>query len=468
MSTADPLAYREVVARLENQFEEVRGQEFYEELFPGNECRGDNSQDYSKPNAIYLWREVSRQRRRIMLADTWEEDYMEYVDGNPRALCSGLVYRGRANKLENAQRMNALIFDLDGVGDGELQNLLYRCGEPPKYHRTMPQPTFLVASGTGLHVYYLLDEPIDLYPATKQQLKALKDDLTFRLWDYGGTTRLETVQYQSFGQTFRMVGSINEKYGNRIRAFRTGEPVSLENLNAYTMNPENKVDLSCKRLRGVTPIDEAKKKWPGWYQKTVVEGQEASRWDIAGKVHGSDPYALYHWWIRQATNIVGGHRYFFMFCMVAYARKCGVPYSKLKEDIKEVFEFLKTVPHIAPLTEDDMKAALKSWKKDFYNFRLEDIEKLTALRIPRNKRNGRPRADHVKLMNFVRDEINGHKDTWREGNGRPKGSSQQKQIVEQWCAAHPDGRKADCIRETGLSKPTVYRWWSKTTANGRK
>jgi len=460
MSKIDPLEYSAVIARLENQFEEVLGQDFYEELFPDNECSGEQCQDYSKPNAIYLWRDGSRQRRRIMLQDAWSEDYLAYVDENPRALCSGLVYRGRANRLDNAQKMYAMIFDLDCVGDDELQNLLYRSGESPKYHRTMPQPTFLVSSGTGLHVYYLLEEPIDLYPAAMQQLKALKDDLTFRLWDYGGTTKLETVQYQSFGQTFRMVGSINEKYGNKIRAFRTGEPVSLETLNAYTMRPKNKVDLSCKRLQGMTPLDEAKKKWPGWYQKRVVEGQEASRWDIAGKVHGSDPYALYHWWIRQASDIVGGHRYFFMLCMVAYARKCGVPYSQLKEDIKEVFELLKTIPHSAPLTEDDMKAALKSWKNDFYNFRLEDIEKLTALRIPRNKRNGRKQALHLKMARAIRDIA--HEEAgkdWRQGNGRkPK-----QQIVADWQAAHPDGRKADCIRETGLSKPTVYRWWSQTT-----
>lgn len=32
-------------------------------------------------------------------------------------------------------------------------------------------------------------------------------------------------------------------------------------------------------------------------------------------------------------------------------------------------------------------------------------------------------------------------------------------IVEEWQRQHPDGKKADCIRETGLSKPTVYKWW---------
>ena len=32
-------------------------------------------------------------------------------------------------------------------------------------------------------------------------------------------------------------------------------------------------------------------------------------------------------------------------------------------------------------------------------------------------------------------------------------------VVKQWRAEHPNGKKAECIRDTGLSKPTVYKWW---------
>ena len=45
---------------------------------------------------------------------------------------------------------------------------------------------------------------------------------------------------------------------------------------------------------------------------------------------------------------------------------------------------------------------------------------------------------------------------WRDGNGRkPK-----KEIVQKWRLEHPDGKKVDCIRDTGLTKPTVYKWWN--------
>ena len=63
-------------------------------------------------------------------------------------------------------------------------------------------------------------------------------------------------------------------------------------------------------------------------------------------------------------------------------------------------------------------------------------------------------ADHLKLARFIRDEIKGNTN-WREGNGRkPK-----QEIVLEWRTRNPNGKKADCIRETGLSKPTVYKWW---------
>ena len=41
----------------------------------------------------------------------------------------------------------------------------------------------------------------------------------------------------------------------------------------------------------------------------------------------------------------------------------------------------------------------------------------------------------------------------------PEGRPTQEQTVREWRRFHPNGKKADCIRETGLSKPTVYKWW---------
>ena len=110
--------YRGCYEYLSAQYPEVGGYEFYKELFPDNENSGERHTDFSHPNAVYLYRdeqsEDKKLRRRKMYNDTWEQDYMEFVEGNSLTLCSGLAYRRKENRLENAQRMYALIFDLDG------------------------------------------------------------------------------------------------------------------------------------------------------------------------------------------------------------------------------------------------------------------------------------------------------------------------------------------------------------------
>ena len=94
----------------------------------------------------------------------------------------------------------------------------------------------------------------------------------------------------------------------------------------------------------------------------------------------------------------------------------------------------------------------------YATFPIRDIEKLTCIPIPRNKRNYRKQADHIKIMNFIRDEVNGNKE-WRNKDGRPKGSGTKEQIVADWQAVHPTGKKIECERETGLSRHTVLKWW---------
>lgn len=215
-----------------------------------------------------------------------------------------------------------------------------------------------------------------------------------------------------------MVGSINEKYGTPLVAFRTGERVTLEYLNPYA-KPENRVDVNRPFRPSKMTRAEAKEAYPEWYERVVVNGDKRrQQWDIAGKVHGDDPHALYHWWLKRIGEIKGGHRYFFLMCMAIYAYKCGVSKKQLCQDMQEAFEDLQMVKHENVLTEDDVKSALEAYDKEYFNFTIADIEALTDVRIERNKRNGRKQIEHIKLMNFIRDEINGNKDwqkrEWKE------------------------------------------------------
>lgn len=455
-----PGSYYELVKVLGALYEEVDGCSFYEYLFPDNERQGEARDDYFYPNAVYLYQANREQesykdrkmRRRIMLSDTWETDYCEYIEGNQLSLCSGLAYRGRYNRLQNAQRMYALIFDLDGVGEHEFRILQYRLGMAPMYASSMPMPTFLVASGAGLHVYYVFQEPIDLYPNIKLQLKALKYALTQRLWDYNYTSTVKEPQYQSINQTFRMVGSINGKYGNVIRAYQTGDRVTLDELNQY-VKADSRVDVNRPFKPSRMTREQAKEAYPEWYQRVVVEKKRRlKKWDIKSK----QGYALYNWWLNRVGEVQGGHRYYYLMCMVIYACKCDVPRNKLVVDMNTAYEYLKTIAHDNPLTREDIKSALETYDKEYYNFTIDDIVKLSGLHIEKSKRNGRKQTVHLERARAVQkiDYPNGE---WRDGNGRPSAEP----TIRKFMQRHPDARKIDVIEGTGKSAKTVYKYYDR-------
>ena len=47
----------------------------------------------------------------------------------------------------------------------------------------------------------------------------------------------------------------------------------------------------------------------------------------------------------------------------------------------------------------------------------------------------------------------------KAAEGRPRGSGTAQEKVLAWRAQHPDGRKADCHKETGLDPKTIRKWW---------
>jgi len=135
--------FRDCYDLLSNVYDQVNGEDFYRYIFPDNENSGELYSDFSHPNAIYLYQDEQdegsqrRLRRRIMLNDTWADDYRDYVECNGMTLCSGLTYHSRSNKLQYAQTMNALIFDLDGVGRKELERVLERTTGAGEVYRSI-------------------------------------------------------------------------------------------------------------------------------------------------------------------------------------------------------------------------------------------------------------------------------------------------------------------------------------------
>ena len=111
-----------------------------------------------------------------------------------------------------------------------------------------------------------------------------------------------------------------------------------------------------------------------------------------------------------------------------------------------------------PFTEQDIKSALKSYKENYKTFPRKDIEKITAIAMPENKRNYRTQEMHLKGARAIQ-EINNP--DWRNEKGRPKGSGTKEKKVKDFIKKNPDKTPTQIARELGVSRPTVYKYLKK-------
>ena len=107
------------------------------------------------------------------------------------------------------------------------------------------------------------------------------------------------------------------------------------------------------------------------------------------------------------------------------------------------------------------------YHENYVTYSRQEAERVSAIHMPANKRNGRKQEAHLIRARAVQN-IDYPDGEWRNREGRPKGSSEQRKMVIEWRKHNPEGKKVDCVRETGLTKPTVYKWWNECNVNARE
>lgn len=435
----------DILGALDALFEEVHYMDFYRDIFPVGsfEERGEYEDGKYNGIAIAIEKGSKRAKRRTITDDL--DTIADMAGSNDFCLMSPISYAGKSRKSSNARFMYALAIDLDGMTERKhwdfFMEQINRGHEMLQFVWGLPRPTYLVSSGSGIHIYYVFKQPIPMFKNIVEELEKLKRRLTWQAWTQGASSLHDKVQYESLFQGFRVVGTIT-KDGGRCRAFSVGEKVTVEYLNKFVPEDHRAVSFVYK---SDLLLQDAKKKYPEWYQRRIVEKRPRNTWTCKK--------AVYDWWIRKLKEgAEQGHRYWCIMTLATYAQKCGVPRETLEEDAYGLIPFMNTKGD--EFTEDDVMHALEAYTDSYVTYPIDTIVWRTGIQIEKNKRNFRKQALHLERARAVQN-IDYPCGEWRNKEGRPDKLS----VVAEWRSEHPEGTKAECVRETGLSKKTVYRWW---------
>lgn len=371
-------------------------------------------------------------------------------------LLSPLSYAGRRPRLDRAHELFALVFDLDGLRvDGGtpvgLEDLFYQMESTPERPPLLPIPTYAVSSGTGLHLYYMLDQPLPVWPNVLERLRLFRIAFTHRLWNRYVTELADEVQLESVVQSFRMVGTMAKDGEQVVRAFKTGGRITMDELNMYV--PEGSRVTSDLYTAKYT-LEEACEKWPDW--------RPDWRWRAMSAETGMPQWHvkrdLFDWWCRRVEGgePFVGNRYWCIFVAAAYAAKCCVPYEELEAWAYRVRPVLDSMSKDANnrFTVNDVQDALAAYGNPLsVKLRRDKVSEKTQLPMPVNKRNGRKQDVHLARARVLQsfDDPDGN---WRNKNGAPK----KARVVREYAYNHPDASHSAIARALGVSRPTVIKW----------
>lgn len=472
---------------------------FYHAMFPDGTLQKKGNDSDGKPNVIVLedtGKEIDRGVdpkgnklvKRIMHRYTLHDGLEELeelrklsIEQNTFMFLAPVSYYGKSRSSRNARYLHAIMIDLDYVGERELDNLLHQMERG-----AIPYANYLVSSGTGLHVVYLLEHPVPLMTRYVTGLQVLKRELTDRVWNANtSASDPDKKQTQGIFQGFRMVGSatkLNGDIGNpKIKQPYVAEcfshdatpPATIPYLLSFVPNLRGKKDMDglaalrelTQEARKKTPVAQAKELWPEWYERCVVNGEPRGGW-----TYGRAGYDRVLSVIRDQASV--DHRYWCIFYLAVMANKCGVSYDELEDDaygLLDRFDALSVEPSNR-FTANDVAAALEAFEGGSAAGRARRYtqgfcerkaavsygEKMGHGSNPPDKR--LPKDLSLEKARMTRDlNQKAHGTNWWD-NGNRDGAPTKAVQVWKTAAENPGLSMSALARVAGVSRPTVYKW----------
>ena len=416
--------------------------------------------------AIYGKRKRTADQKNKTFVITSQVEQLNEILQHPFVIISPVSYTGKRRTKSNARYLYAIAIDIDSVDGKNLDNLLYQSDPTRKVPLTFPQPQIIVNSGSGIHIYFLLESPHPMFNDVYPILNKVKKELTRRVWNRGVTHEdPHKPQFQGNCQGFRLPGT-QTKTRQKVTAFHNINPHVkpfykitdlMANGGGFLSDEEQQLLAKGKYNPDRIPLKQARELYPEWYERRIIQGHKSGRWFVKRD--------LYDWWKKQISEKVSvGHRYFCLMALAVYAAKCNIDEEEFMKDLESFVEPFDGISYTRNdddrFTIEDALDAAAAYRECYCTFPIEDLRDITGIEIERNKtRKFKKQDKHLEEARAIRDVRQK-----REGRIWNENGIKNTKLVEifEWRKNNPEGSKYACAKELGISKPTVMKWWDAT------
>lgn len=394
-------------AILKRKFLPVGALKYYQELY---------GEDYEQRRCYIL---ANEKNGRIRFTDSIETLLEQESEHNDLYLhpCS---FFNNYPKLATMKRLYAFVVDLDGVSSYDLRQLVQKI--TAKGYNL--KPTYIVNSGNGVHLVYILEKPIETYNKTKPHLKALLKALKAAY--EGNSTSYKVDKQTSIMQSYRVVGS-RTKLGQRATAFCVGQKWTVDALATALRLP-------------ILPTSNTSDPGP-------AKGNKGNKGNNDKVVYMPNAHAGFytHTLERIRSEVTEGHRYTAMFALaiVGYKAKCKINKEQVRNDLYELIDFWNSQQCKRKMRYEEISKACKGYSQKFLMVRHEVLENWLGFKFGTNKRNGKKQKEHLKEARATRSK---------------KMETERRSMMNRYLEQHPQATLNELVEVLGWSKHTVIKY----------
>lgn len=276
---------------------------------------------------------------------------------------------GNGYRISLMKTFYAFVIDIDKLDSKGLKALLLG-----KVAALKIQPNLIMNSGAGVHLYFVLKEPVEAYNWIKPILRKIQKGLQEKL-----TSRTYKVDRQvTLIQPYRLLGSQN-KMGQLTRGFdMSSKKHTIKDFCSWLdidyrdpTQKTKKTDGNVQEIPEVLP--NASRRFYNFCKNNVLE----------------------------KTDI--GNRYTSLFALAIVAYKCRISRREMEEDLQLIFEVLNDLDKRNRLSSSELEKAKGGFSHRFTKVSSFVLEDYFGWNFPRkSKRNGRKREEHLKMARNIK------------------------------------------------------------------